>query len=130
MDTQSESSFSLELRERHIARAWVAACISAGLTLIIGLLALTGVYAAPGFDAWILLDAAILGGLAFGVARRSRVCALILVVYGVLNEVYMALNGQSFSIFRLIFIYFYIRGAIAMFRDHRRRHLMPQAPIT
>ena len=121
MDTQSESSFSLALREKQIARAWIAASISAGLTLILGLLAIAGVYTAPGFDAWILLDAAILTGLAFGVAKRSRICVVILVIYGVVNEVYMALEGQSFSIFRLIFIYFYIRGAIAIFRDHRRQ---------
>lgn len=126
METEPESSFLLALREKHIARAWVAACISAGLTSIIGLLAVTGVYSVPGFDAWVLLDAAILAGLAFGVARRSRVCVVLLVVYSVFNEVYMAIDGQSFSIFRLIFIYFYIRGAIAIFRDHRRRHLMPQ----
>jgi hypothetical protein len=104
--------------------------ISTGLTLILGALALAGVCAAPNLDAWILLDAAVLAGLAFGVARRSRVCAVILVIYGVGNEVYMALDGLSFSIFRLIFIYFYIRGSVAIFRDHRRRHLMPRPANT
>ena len=128
MEAEPESSFLLELREKQIARAWIAACISAGLTLILGFLALAGVFAAPGIDGWILLDAAMLAGLAFGVAKRSRVCAMILVIYGVGNEVYMALEGQSFSIFRLIFIYFYIRGAIALFRAHRR--VMPQPADT
>lgn len=125
METEPESSFSLALRERHIARAWVAACISAGATLLFGLLALTG-YAAPGFDAWVLLDAAILVGLAFGVARRSRACVVILVIYSVFNELFMAIDGQSFSILRLVFIYLYSRGAIAIFQNHRRRHLVPQ----
>ena len=115
MEAPPKSSFLQELREKHIARAYVAACISAGLTLVFGLLALTGTYAAPGFDAWILLDAAILGGLAFGVARRSRVCAVVLVAYGILNTVHAALAGQSFPILGFIFIYFYIRGAIALF---------------
>lgn len=130
MDAPPESSFSLELREKHIARAWIAASISAGLALIIGLVALTDSPAAPGVDAWILLDAAVLAGLAFGVARRSRVCAAMLVAYSVWNEIYMALDERSFSIFRLIFIYFYIRGAIASFGNRRRHYPMPQPTNT
>jgi len=53
----------------------------------------------------VLLDAAILAGLAYGVWRRSRVCALLLLVYAIANEVYLALQETShFSILRLIFI--------------------------
>lgn len=126
METQPESSFLRELREKHIARAWIAACISAGLTLIFGLFALAGEQIVPGFDAWILLDAAILAGLAFGVARRSRCCAVILVTYGICNVMYAALEGRSFPILGFVFIYFYVRGAIEIFRDHRRRHQVPQ----
>ena len=96
----------------------MAASIQAGLTLIIGILAGVGVVVAPGFDAWILLDAAILAGLAYGVWRHSRVCALLLLIYAIANEVYLALQETShFSILRLIFIYFYFRGTIQLFRD-------------
>jgi len=81
---------------------------------------ITRVFAAPGFDAWILLDAAILGALAYGVWRRSRVCALLLLTYGIVNEVYLAFQETGhFSILRLIFIYFYFRGTIQLFREHR-----------
>jgi hypothetical protein len=125
MRARKEIEFrSLDLRGKHVTGAWMAASISAGLTLILGVLALAGVEAVPGFDAWILFDAAILAGLAFGVAKRSRLCAVILVLYGVFNEVYMALSGQRASILRLIFIYFYIRGAIQIFQDHHRNHAM------
>jgi hypothetical protein len=126
METQPESSFSLELSEKHIARAWIAACISAGVTVILGLFALAGNEVIAGFDAWILLDAAILAGLAFGVARRSRVCAVILVIYGISNVVDAALEGRSFPILGFVFIYFYVRGAIGIFRYHRHRHQTPQ----
>ena len=130
MEMERESSFSLELREKHITRAWMAASISAALTLIFGLFALSGEQILPGFDAWILLDAAILAGLAFGVAKRSRVCAVLLVTYGLCNLVYSALNGRSFPILGIVFIYFYVRGAIELFRDHRRRHQAPEPTNT
>jgi len=111
----SEPQFrSLGLPEKHVTRAWMAASIQAGLTLIFEVLA------AAGFDAWILLDAAILAALAYGVWKRSRVCALLLLTYSILNEVYLAFQDTAhFSILRLIFIYFYFRGTIQLFREHR-----------
>ena len=53
MDAPSEPQFrSLDLPAKHVTRAWMAATVSAGLTLIFGALAAAGVIAAPGFDAW------------------------------------------------------------------------------
>jgi serine/threonine-protein kinase len=120
MDKQPESSFALELKEKHVTRAWMAASISAGLTLLFGAFAAAGVVVAPGLDAWILLDAAILAALAYGVWKRSRVCAVLLFLYGIVNETYLALDETThFSLLRVVFIYFYLRGAIQLFRDHR-----------
>jgi hypothetical protein len=121
MSASSEPQFrSLGLPEKHVTRAWMAASIQAGLTLIFGALAAAGVFVAPGFDAWILIDAAILGALAYGVWRRSRVCAFFLLTYAVGNEVYLAFQDTGhFSILRLIFIYFYFRGTLQLFREHR-----------
>jgi serine/threonine-protein kinase len=100
----------------------MAATISAGLTLIFGALAAAGLLATPGFDASMLIDAAILGALAYGVWRRSRICAVLLLVYGIANEVYAAFDETArFSILRLVFIYFYFRGALQLVRDHRAR---------
>ena len=117
----SEPQFrSLGLPEKHVTRAWMAASIQAGLTLIFEVLAAAGVLDTPGFDAWILLDAAILAALAYGVWKRSRVCALLLLTYSILNEVFLAFQDTAhFSILRLIFIYFYFRGTIQLFREHR-----------
>jgi hypothetical protein len=122
MDVEPESSFSRELKEKHVTRAWIAASISAGLSLVFGVFAAAGVAVVPGLDAWILLDAAILAALAYGVWKRSRVCAALLLFYGVVNEIYLALDETShFSLLRIVFIYFYLRGAIQLFRDHRSR---------
>jgi hypothetical protein len=120
---------SLDLKRKHVARAWMAATFSAALILIFGILALAGVRVGPELDAWILVDVAILGGLAFGVAKRSRVCAVLLLTYGVGNEVYTALSGGHFSILRVVFIYFYFRGAIQIFQDHRHAATSPTVHI-
>jgi hypothetical protein len=98
----------------------MAASIQAGLTLIMGVLAAAGFLVAPGFDAWMLVDATILAALAYGVWKRSRICVLLLLIYAIGNEVYLALQETShFSILRLIFIYFYVCGTIQLFREHR-----------
>jgi hypothetical protein len=122
MNAKLESSFSLYLNEKNVTRAWTAATISAALTLIFGALAAFGITTISGVDGWILVDASILATLAYGVWKRSRVCALLLVIYGVANEIYLALDETAhFSLLRIVFIYFYLRGAIQLFRDHRMR---------
>jgi len=127
MSVPAEPEFrSPGLPQKHVTRAWMAATISAGLTLIFGVLAAAGLLTTPGFDARMLIDAAILGVLAYGVWRRSRICAVLLVVYGVGNEVYAAFDETArFSLLRLVFIYFYFRGAIQLFRDHRTGPIEP-----
>jgi serine/threonine-protein kinase len=98
----------------------MAATISAGMTSLFSLLAAAGVITVEGVDAWNLIDAALLAGLAYGVWRRSRVCAALLLVYGVASEVLFAFDQTArFSLLRIVFIYFYLRGAIQIFRDHR-----------
>jgi serine/threonine-protein kinase len=98
----------------------MAATISAGMTSLFSLLAAAGVITVEGVDPWNLIDAALLAGLAYGVWRRSRVCAALLLVYGVASEVLFAFDQTArFSLLRIVFIYFYLRGAIQIFRDHR-----------
>lgn len=119
---ETETSFSRELQEKHVARACMAAGISAGLTLIFGAAAATGVIEGPGFDALMLVDAAILAALGYGVWKRSRICAVLLFICSVVSEIYLGFDQTAhFSLVRLAFIYFYFRGAIQLFRDHRRR---------
>ena len=121
MSASPEPHFrSLDLPRKHVTRAWMAATISAGLTLVVSIAGALGIITLPGYDAWNLIDAAILGGLAYGVWRRSRVCAVLLLLYGVANMVFLAFDETArFPLLGVIFIYFYFRGAIQIFRDHR-----------
>ena len=110
---------SLDLPRKHVTRAWMAATISAGLTLVFSIAGALGIIALPGYDAWNLIDVVILAALAYGVWRRSRVCAVLLLLYGIANEVFLALDETArFSLLRVVFIYFYFRGAIQIFHDH------------
>ena len=114
MSTSSEPQFrSLYLDERHVSRAWTAACISALFTLIFA-------FPTTGVNVVAVCEAAVLAALAYGVWKRSRVCAVLLLAYAVAVEAYLTVAGGHFSILRLVFIYFYLRGAIQLFRDQRR----------
>jgi len=98
----------------------MAATISAGMTLLFSVLAAAGVITLRGVDAWNLVDGVLLAGLAYGVWRRSRACAVLLLICGVACEVLFAFDEAArFSLLRWVFIYFYFRGAIQIIRDHR-----------
>jgi len=94
---------SLDLPRKHVTRAWMAATISAGLTLVFSIAGALGIIALPGYDAWNLIDVVILAALAYGVWRRSRVCAVLLLLYGIANEVFLALDETArFSLLRVV----------------------------
>lgn len=120
MEKQNQLS-PQEKIDRAIQRAWIAALVCGGITLVVGLIAIGGTQLVPGFNGAIVLDAVILLGLAFGVYKRSRICATLLVGYAAFNEVYMISIGMDKSpALRLIFIYFYVRGMFATFADHKQ----------
>jgi hypothetical protein len=54
-----------------------------------------------------------------GTAEFVRYCCLS---YSIANEIYLALDETAhFSLLRVVFIYFYFRGTIQLFREHRSR---------
>ena len=111
-----------ERDDRAIQRAWFAALVCGGITLTFALFALGGRQLVPGLDAYGIIDAATLFGLAFGVYKRSRICAALLLAYTAGSEIWIICNGAAVkpSPLRLIFIYFYLRGMLAVFAHHRR----------
>ncbi len=126
-------SQTTETIEKHIKRAWIAAVVSASMTLLLVLLSIGGIQIIPGLDVWAIIDAAIIAGFAFGIYRRSRVCAFLLLVYAVFNEVYMISDGNKPSPLRIIFIYYYFRGFLAAIAYHKlnpRRPAPSLAPAT
>ncbi len=104
---------------KHIKGAWILGLISAGMTLLVVVLAASGVsiLAEMGFDWWNLLDVALLLVLSIGVYRKSRISAVLLLVYFVLSKIYMwvALGNVSGLALTLLFGYFFVQGVRGTF---------------
>ena len=106
--------------QRDIRNGWIAGVISGTVTLAVTLISM---FAAPvmGFGAWELLDVALIFGLAFGISRRSRTCAILLLIYFLISKfILLAQNPSASSVpMALVFIYFYVRAVIGTFRYHK-----------
>ena len=114
---------ALKHAERHIRNAWIVGIISAVATLVFSAI---GAYSQTvrfryGLDTWSLIDVAIIAGLTFGIYKKSRFCALSLLIYYVLGKIAAAAYGGQFGhgIGILIFGYFLFRGTVAAFQIHR-----------
>ena len=112
----------------------VAACISAGLTTIILIIAIMakgegklGFYSDP----WIFLDVAIILVCAFGMFKKSRTAAVIAFAHYAACKFFMATDAQSGTgiggsvIGAIIFLYYYgraIKGAFVYHRIEKREN--------
>jgi len=63
-----------------------------------------------GFDAWNYLDAALVGGIAFGLWKRSRFAAVAGVVYWMISAAVKLADGQRFGIVTLLILLGFIHG--------------------
>jgi serine/threonine-protein kinase len=102
-----------------IKGAWVAALVSASLTLVLILIAISGtrIYS---FDAWALIDVFLILGLAFGIYRKNRACAVVMLVYFVFSKIVLLIEGAPAASLPMafIFLYFYWQGVVGTFRYH------------
>ena len=106
------------MAERMVACGWIAAAI-AGLTTLV--FALTSSF---GLNHYNLVDAALLLGLAYGISRRSRTCAVLALAYHILNRamLYSARDLPPITtVITLIFAALYVLGVIGTFVHHARR---------
>jgi hypothetical protein len=102
-----------------IKRAVSAAVIVAGLDVVVLVLRLCGI-PIPGVNVWILLDVAVVVGLAYGIYRFSRTCAILMLIYYL--TVFISLFGKTRIlglVTRGVFLYFFGRGVQAMFTYHK-----------
>lgn len=105
---------------RPIRHGFVAACASGAITL---LMVVTGLMASSDirFDAWNLLDVGLIALLAFGIHKRSRTAATVMLAYFVLSKILMMVEtGKPTGlVMGLLFAIFYFRAMTATFRYHR-----------
>ncbi len=101
-----------------IRQGWIAACVAMALLLIVGLAGFAASRAWP--DLLILLDLPVIAVLAFGLHKRSRTAATLLVLMSVLPKLMLIADGQlNGVVFGLVFAIFYIRAMTATYRYHR-----------
>jgi hypothetical protein len=110
---------------RKIRNAWVAGLISSGVTLVFVLIAISGTSIA-GFTAWEFADVALMLGLSFGLYRKSRTCAVLMLAYFVISKalLFQATGRASGMLLALVFLYYYAQGVVGTFAYHR--HLARQ----
>jgi hypothetical protein len=104
-------------------RACSVAVIVAALDLLAAILYLCGVQILD-TNLWILFDVGLVLGLAYGIRRFSRVCAVLMCIYYLGSFIHACgKNGLLGIIIWGIFLYYFCRGAQAVFTYHRLKRL-------
>lgn len=108
---------------RKIKGAWIAGLVSAGITLLFILIAVGSGTVIMGINAWAFVDIGIILGLAYGVYRRSRTCAVSLFAFFLVEKIatFATANSVGSVPIALVFIYLYGRGMVGTFQYHRER---------
>jgi hypothetical protein len=103
-----------------IKRAWIAGVISGVITLMFTLIVMRGTQI-PGVSAWTLVDVVLVFGLSYGIYRKNRVCAVVMLVYFAISKVYMmVVSGRVVGIgLGLVFMYLFFKGIIGTLEYHR-----------
>lgn len=104
---------------KKIRYAWIAALFSAGLTLVVTLIAMSGTKIL-GFSAWELLDVVFILGLAFGIYMKNRACAVIMLIYFIASKIILMVEaGQPSGLpMAIAFGYLYWQGVAGTFAYH------------
>lgn len=110
----------LDVAIKDIKNAWVAGCISGVLALAVTLWAMSGVKILS-FNAFSLIDVAIVLGLTFGIYKRSRVCAVLMLINFLFAKfmIFQETGRTSDIPLILVFIYYYYKGVLGTIRYHK-----------
>ncbi len=105
---------------RKIKSGWVTGLVSVVITTISILISLAGTSIA-GIDAWALFDVALVAGFSYGVFKKSRICAVLLLAFFTLNKVLMWIAAGSTTglLLALVFFWLFFQGALGTFQFHR-----------
>lgn len=112
---------------RNIRDTWVAACICATLTGVATLLTSCGIdigdFSAWSLPAWWLVDIGVIGGLAFGIFKKSRISAVALLGYFLVSRsIFLYQNGSAAGLLlALVFAYCFWVGVVEVFACHQHK---------
>ena len=116
----SEEFIAPEETLKKIRAGWIAAVIQGTLVTVLALISFD---VAPGeglSSKWNLIDAVLIFGLAFGIAKKSRTASTIMFAYFILNRIiYFMATGQFPGIvISIIFFFIYLQAMIATYEFH------------
>ena len=104
---------------KKIKGAWIAALVSGTLTLgVVAYVVFSG-SSMLSVDEWVLIDVVIIYGLAFGIYKKSRVAAVSMFVYFIINKVMMYFDGETRGTWMAaIFLFLFAQGVHGCFQYH------------
>jgi serine/threonine-protein kinase len=107
---------------KEIRGAWIAGLISGGITLAVTLFSMFG-STIGGIGAENLVDVAMILGFTYGIYKKSRACAIAMLVYFVASKIYLMLQmGKPSGLWLgLVFSYYFALGVRGTFAYHRLR---------
>ena len=107
---------------KKIRNAWVACIVSGVLTGILAVIAMIG-NSMGGHSGYDVIAALFVFGLAFGISRKSRTCAMLMLAYFVLSKylLFRASGQVNGLLFGIVFLYFYAMGVQGTFEYHKLR---------
>jgi hypothetical protein len=107
---------------KQIRHACTAAYLSGSISTILSVIALTGT-SILGYSGWNLSDAAIAFGLAYGISKMSRVCAILMFINALLGQILLISSGNHPGglgiAVAFLFLYFYAEGIAGTFAYHK-----------
>ncbi|MBB6624515.1 hypothetical protein H7E67_13830 [Clostridium gasigenes] len=107
-----------------IRNAWELAIVSILMTLIAIMVSVFGKNNFLGLDLYGLVDVVLVMGLAFGIYKKSRVCAVILFIYFIVGRIDMMISygGKPASNAASIFFAFgYFQGIRGTIHYHKNK---------
>ena len=115
---------------KNIRYGYIAALVSAGITVVLNFLQFDAGDVNLFSDPVVLYDVIIILLLAFGIYKKSRVCAIAMLIYFILGKIFQFQEYASYGIdtppstylVAVVFIYFYfqaVRGTIAFHKINK-----------
>ena len=106
---------------KRIRNGWVAGVVSVAITLVLTLISVLGQTRAFGLDGYAFIDIAIMLGLSYGVYRKSRVCAVLMLAFFLLNKIIMWMNAGTPNgvVMSLVFFWLFGQGVVGTFEYHK-----------
>ena len=116
---------------KNIKYGYIAALVSAGITVLLNFLQFDAGDVNLFSDPVVLYDVIIILLLAFGIYKKSRVCAIAMIIYFILGKLFQFQEYASYGIdtppstylVAVVFIYFYfqaVRGTIAFHKINKK----------